>query len=112
MVIIIFFALHLSLGGKLDICGRDDLFLLFIVSDPAGLALNCAPLPLPFKFLGTPLDQRYGLQVGEEECKKMRVGMVAKLQSVEIMSVLFIYGFYIVYKFLAPNFCTLIFEMF
>ena len=21
---------HLTLGGKLDICGRDDLFLLFI----------------------------------------------------------------------------------
>ena len=24
-----FFALHLVLGGKLHICGRDDLFLLF-----------------------------------------------------------------------------------
>ena len=24
-----FFALHLTLGGKVEICGRDDLFLLF-----------------------------------------------------------------------------------
>ena len=37
-----FFAFHLTLGGKLDICGRDDLFFLLITtSGPAGLALKC-----------------------------------------------------------------------
>ena len=50
-----FFALHLSLGGKLEVCGRDDLFLLFTIFGPAGLAFNYPP-PL-FKFLGTLLNQ-------------------------------------------------------
>ena len=50
-----FFALHLTLGGKSDICGSDHLFLPFTISGPAGLALNCTPPP-PFKFLGTPLQ--------------------------------------------------------
>ena len=68
------FALHLTLGGEVDICGRDDLFFCFSrdfgrktdvttfkepvlllrsenVSGPASMALNCAPPPL-FKFLG------------------------------------------------------------
>ena len=65
-----FFALHLTLGGKVNICGRDDLFFCFCssldfgrktdvmtfkkpvlllrrenISSPAGMALNCAPTP-------------------------------------------------------------------
>ena len=41
-----FFSLSTSiyLGGKLDICGPDDLFfLLFTISGSAGLFFNCAP---------------------------------------------------------------------
>ena len=49
---IFIFALQLTLGGKLDICGRDDLFLLFTISGPAGLALNNAP---PFQISGHAL---------------------------------------------------------
>ena len=37
----LFFALHLILGGKLDICGRDDLFFLFqSVQPPASKNLS------------------------------------------------------------------------
>ena len=64
----LFFALHLTLGGKLDICGRDDLFFALFLT----LGGKCPPFaqqkcirpcwhgfklrPTPFKFLGTPLN--------------------------------------------------------
>ena len=42
-----FFALHLTLSGKLDIWGCDAFFLLSEnISGPAGMALNCDP-PFP-----------------------------------------------------------------
>ena len=55
-----FFALYLTLGGKLDICRRVDLFFCFalhLTLVGKRTALNCGTFP--FKFLGTPLDEGY-----------------------------------------------------
>ena len=52
-----FFALHLILGGKLDICGRFDLFFCSLLD--LGRKTNSIKLhpPPSFKFLGTPLQK-------------------------------------------------------
>ena len=61
----IFFCSSLTLGGKLEFCGRDDLFFaLHLTWKTGGFKLR----PPPFKFLGTLLHSSESFTKYDQFC--------------------------------------------